>query len=100
MITNLKVTDLSEIITEELRISAKQTHLRINLMQFVDKDTNQIVLFSPSMDVTAYGETEDKAREMMKITIDDLCVDLMNMSSKHREKALREMGWKPKPFKN
>lgn len=66
----------------------------LNIGSFRDKDTKQWVLFSPGLDLTSYGETKEKALEMMQETIHDFFKNLTEMSRRDLEKYLTAIGWK------
>ena len=72
----------------------------IGVLKFIDKDTQQWVYFAPSFDITSYGETEDKAAEMLKSSFND-CIDhMMKLSSKQLEAELTKLGWKHNKLRN
>ena len=80
---------------DSLRIDSNKKHIKagLNLFKFQDKDTHQWVLFIESLDITSYGETENKAQEMLKETIHDYLQFLMSMTVKERDLELNKLGW-------
>lgn len=47
-----------------IKLAAKEIKLLISVYRFIDKDTRQNVLYAPSLELSAYGETEAKAHEL------------------------------------
>lgn len=98
----LKVTPSAGNITiEKLRISRhkRRANATLNVVQFVDKDTKQVVCFVPSVDVSAYGETEHKARRMLDETMSEFFKYLFDLSTEELNAELFRLGWsKPKYF--
>lgn len=70
------------------------------VFKFRDKDTRQIIHYTPSLELTGYGSDETKSFEMLKFSINDFFDHLMSLSSKKREKELNELGWKKSSLKN
>lgn len=54
--------------TDFLRVnkSVKKINGILNVLRFKDKDTLQFIAYCPSLDITGYGENENKASEMLK----------------------------------
>lgn len=65
---------------------------QINLHKFIDKDTEQYVYYSPSLDVTGYGEKEDLALEMVKFQINELFNLWIALAPKKRDIELQKLG--------
>ncbi len=66
---------------------------KLTLFGFIDKDTEQQIIYCPSLDVTGYGETESKAIEMIKFSISEYFDFLMNLSTKKMQEELRDIGF-------
>jgi len=92
----------SENFIDTLRIDHNKRSVKayISILSFIDKDTRQWVYYMPTLDVTGYGETEDKAAEMMKFSIGELFSHLLNLSNKHLQTELSKLGWKKNYFRN
>ncbi|HEY5464929.1 MAG TPA: hypothetical protein VIJ95_16825 [Hanamia sp.] len=73
--------------------SAKKINGLLNVLRFKDKDTQQIIAYCPALDITGYGENENKASEMLKFSIQDFFDYLIDLSSKQIEVELRAIGW-------
>jgi hypothetical protein len=97
---------MSQVISsEQIRKSVPTEHLHINVQKesvsasivaymFKDKDTHQMVLYIPSLEVSAYGDTVDKAKEMAELSIKDCFSFLRSMSSEDLKAYLLNLGWK------
>ncbi|MDR0792654.1 MAG: hypothetical protein LBE82_05060 [Chitinophagaceae bacterium] len=66
---------------------------KCRLVKYIDKDTKQIVCSILSLDITGYGENDDKAIEMIQFSLNDFMDYLMNLSMKNRKKYLKDLGW-------
>lgn len=95
-----EIKDLHPEDKNTLHISNNGGSAGICVYNFIDKDTKQFVAYSPALDISGYGETEEKAQEMMKFAIEDYIKYLTNLSIKEREKELYNLGWKKDRLKN
>lgn len=66
----------------------------LTIFKYTDKDTRQIVLYAPSLELTGYGETEDKAQEMLEFSLDELFEYLIKLSPKYLKSELSKLGFK------
>ena len=59
--------------TEQFHINLRKQYIRYRLsaMKFIDKDTKQHVIYIPSLNISSYGETNDKAEEMMRFCLEE-----------------------------
>ena len=59
---------------DQLRVnkSARKINGHLGILRFIDKDTNQYVIYCPALEVSGYGETKAKATEMIKFSITEL----------------------------
>jgi len=71
-----------------------------NIVCFKDKDTKQFVYFSPGLDISSYGETEQKAMEMFKEAVHAFYESLLKKSRSQIEKELSLLGWKKDKLRN
>ena len=99
--TNFRVTkkkydsDLIHINTKKRRVRGQ-----LSVFMFTDKDTLQTICYSPLLKLSGYGENEEKAREMLNLSIADYFEYLLDMPLKTREAELVELGWEADKFKN
>jgi hypothetical protein len=96
----IEIQNVKGPLKEELHIGKDGIKLVLFVYHFVDKDTKQYVVYSPTLDISGYGNTEDRAQEMMKFSIKDFAIYLNNLSIRDREKELFSLGWEKDKFKN
>ncbi len=72
----------------------------LSLLKYTDKDTNQIIIYIPSLEVTGYGETLEKAQEMIVFSIDDLIKHWLDLPAEQLKRELSKAGWKQDAFRN
>jgi hypothetical protein len=80
--------EILHINTTSGRITAK-----LRKIQYRDKDTRQIVIYLPSVEITGYGTTEKKALEMINFLVDDFFEFLLNMKAVEVNQELIKLGW-------
>jgi hypothetical protein len=87
---------------DTLRISnqGKRFSGHLTILKFIDKDTNQIVAYLPSFNISGYGESKEKAFEMVKFSLDDLFEKLSSLSLNKLREELARYGWKKDIFRN
>lgn len=100
MIELIRSKDLKPEDTLHIASGKSEVRGHVTVWKFTDKDTRQVVLVAPTFDMTSYGETEEKALEMLKQELVTLFEDLVHMSTKKLNEELRKMGWKKDAFRN
>lgn len=83
-----------------LNIRKKEIKCGLSFFRYRDKDTRQIVIFVPALDMTSYGATEEKAQEMMKFSMEEYSHYLTNLPAKKIELELTGLGWKHNALRN
>lgn len=68
----------------------------LNTVKYRDKDTRQIVIYIPALEISGYGATEEKALEMVKFSMDEYFTSLVRSSAKEMERELAKYGWQHK----
>ena len=81
--------------TDTLRVNMNKGKINFhgNVLKYRDKDTRQIVIFIPSLDITGYGATEKKAKEMVSFLMNDFFAWLVKLSHNKIETELIKLGW-------
>lgn len=74
--------------------TTKRVHAYLSILRFKDKDTHQDVCYCASLDLSGYGDTEEKASEMLKFSINDYFQSFGLLSSKQIDAELAKIGWK------
>lgn len=85
---------------ESLKINAKKgkIDIHVNGVSFIDKDTKQIIIYIPSLDISSYGETRTKAEEMLKESFDFFCRHIIALATTEVGKQLAALGWQKSFF--
>lgn len=87
-------------IDEVIRITKEQVKATLAAYKFIDKDTKQIVITIPSIEVSGYGETYEKAEEMAQFSIADYFAFLLSLGRDEIKTELAQCGWKQRLFHN
>ncbi len=83
-----------------ININSQRINFNLNTFKYRDKDTRQIVFYIPSLELTSYGATEEKATEMIKFSIDDYFTFLLTLPTKKLQKELSSLNWNQSILKN
>ena len=90
--------------SDSLRVATKSNETTfeggLSVFKMIDSDTSQHIIYIPALNLTSYGDTYEKAEEMMKFCIGDLFELLGKMTSKKRDEELNKLGWKRNKLKN
>lgn len=94
-ISSLKNTDGGNF----LHIKKGHVKATVAALQFKDADTQQYVIFVPSLSLSGYGETQEKAHEIVKFNMDEFFKYLSSLSENKRDFELASLGWKQNKLK-
>ncbi|MBC7425569.1 MAG: hypothetical protein H7321_03445 [Bacteroidia bacterium] len=97
---NNKKRDEDFIRISSDKLGKKQITGSFRITRFIDKDTNQKIHYIPALELTSYGDTNEKADEMMKQVLNNYFDFLCTLSTKMLRKELLGIGWKQDLFKN
>ena len=86
--------------TLRVNISKKKFTFKGNVLKYRDKDTRQIVIHIPSLDLTGYGATDKKAQEMINFLLVDFFAWLGKQNRDKIDNELRGLGWKRVEYSN
>lgn len=83
-----------------LRIDLKAGIVKGSLsgIVFIDKDTKQYVSYMPALDISGYGETQQKAEEMITFSLTQFFDYLFNLTKSEVDSEMRKYGWKKSIF--
>ena len=100
-ISNFSPSDQHNV-EQSIRINRNTKHVNLKgvVVRFQDKDTKQFILYIPALEISAYGETKEKAEQMFKIALDDFFAYLTALSRNAQEAELRKLGFKQKKLNN
>lgn len=98
-IVNMTVSD-KQLPEDKLRINLNKQNIKLGarLFKYRDKDTRQIILVVPSLQITGYGATEEKAIEMLNFSLNDYFAYLTSLSIGGVDEELVRLGWKHVPY--
>lgn len=82
-----------------INLGKREINASIVAFKFVDKDTNQFVVYIPSLEVSGYGETIEKAIEMLNFSADQCFLHLTSLTHTELKKELARLGWSRTIFK-
>jgi hypothetical protein len=87
---------------ESLRVNLNKQRIKLGarLLKYRDRDTRQIIFFIPSLQITGYGATEEKAKEMLDFSIDEYFLYLVSLSQKKLDEELMRLGWNHVAYAN
>lgn len=85
---------------EQLHINLHKKHINgsITAFKFIDKDTKQTVIYVPSLELSGYGDTIEKAREMTQQSFKDFFDFVVTLSVDELRSYLSNLGWKKTMF--
>jgi len=100
-IFSIKKIDSNKVAKKDLiRINKNRITAELSMLKFIDKDTKQYVFVLPAFDISGYGETEEKALEMLKFVLNEVNNQIITSSQKDRTTFFEGLGWKHAIFKN
>lgn len=96
----IKITSVGKfppkVETLHINKNSKRIKAIVKRIQYRDKDTRQIVIYIPTLEISGYGATEKKAIDMVKFSMDEYFTSLVDLSAKDMEKELAKHGWQHK----
>ena len=96
-----KLSFLKKVVSQDvLRVDLSNERINVSstLIRYRDKDTQQIVLYIPSLDISGYGSTEKRAREILLFSINEFVKHLFRLSQRQLDVELLKLGWKQNKF--
>lgn len=83
---------------ESLKINVKQRKFNAELQAIAFMDGNSHIIYIPSLELSAYGESFEEAHEMMKENLHVFSEDMFECSDQEVDAILSELGWKKEKF--
>lgn len=72
-----------------------------NVIGFIDKYTRQYGIYIPSLGISAYGSTRDKANEMLDVAIESFFEYLLDRSPQQiDDELIQQYGWRKNELTN
>lgn len=80
---------------EVIRINQGKRRVYTRLTHYVYRDieTRQIIVYIPSIEVSAYGQTREKAFEMLKYSMEQFYEYILNLSLRDLNLELKKFGF-------
>jgi len=72
--------------------------LGVRMLQFKDRETNQTIIYIPSLEISAYGESKEKAKSMLNEELKSFSKYLLSLSTKKANEELNSLGWKKQEY--
>lgn len=79
---------------------AKKNSFLLRVKVFSGKEGKIFTMYSPSLNVSGYGNTEAESDESLTLSVDLFCESLSEMNSKQRDQVLTKLGWERVQYKN
>lgn len=83
-------------------IKAGRSIFKLNIVAttviFTDRDTKQIVVYLPSLELSGYGSNIKSAKEMLEFELDELSKYFAQLSDKGLKSNLTKLGWLQNKF--
>ena len=100
-VRKFKNAKATEEAVESLHINRNTGKIAFRLVNYKyrDKDTRQMVIYFPSLELSGYGESEEKAEEMALFSIDEYFKYLIKLAPGTMDKELSVVGWKQRNIK-
>ncbi|MFN8714736.1 MAG: hypothetical protein ACK5Z2_17950 [Bacteroidota bacterium] len=81
-------------------VSKGRIEFWLTIVSYRDQDTRQMVVYSPSLELSGYGETTEKAKAMLQFSVNEFGIFLLSLTSKKMETELNALGWSHDKLKN
>jgi hypothetical protein len=98
----LKKMDNPPAEGDSIRINLQRRELsaQVSAVRFKDRDTRQVIIYIPSMDISGYGDNIDEAESLLKECLNDFFIYLTTLTQKKMDLELSRLGWKKAKFFN
>jgi hypothetical protein len=83
---------------ETLHLDPDNRKFKAQLSAVEFKEDHSFILYLPSLNISAYGDTPEEAHELLRASLAVFSEDLFQMEEKQREEFLADLGWKNKLF--
>jgi hypothetical protein len=83
---------------ELLKLDIKRKVAHIGLRMLVFSRDGQCIVFLPSLNLTAYGDTEKEAVDMLHVVMEDYFDNLFTLTEQQIMQEVKQYGWVRKPF--
>lgn len=84
--------------TEMFRI--KGNKIDFGVVTFEGKEGDVFIVYTPSLEISGYGNTKEEAKKSFDFNISQFCEDLYLLNTKNRDTLLTDLGWSKVKYKN
>ncbi|MGV0828340.1 hypothetical protein ACTS9C_05510 [Empedobacter brevis] len=85
-------------IEDSIRYRRGHISASLTVVSFIEEGSH--IVYSPSLEMSGYGDTEEEAKEMFSYSMEDYFKTLIKLSHKTIEAELRKYGFKQKKYKS
>jgi len=87
---------------DSIRINLHRRELsaQVSAVRFKDRDTNQIIIYIPSLDISGYGDDITEAETLLRESMNNFFIHLTTLTQKKMDAELNRLGWKKAKFFN
>lgn len=87
---------------DSIRINRQRKELsaQVSAVRFKDRDTNQVIVYIPTLDISGYGDNLTEAETLIKECMNDFFIYLTTLTQKKMDAELDRLGWKKERFFN
>lgn len=98
----LKKMDSPPLGGDSIRINRQRKELsaQVSAVRFKDRDTNQVIVYIPTLDISGYGDNLTEAETLIKECMNDFFIYLTTLTQKKMDAELDRLGWKKERFFN
>lgn len=79
---------------QEIKLTRNPNHVRAIVLVYLFADHQYKIAYIPALHLSAYGDTEDEAMEMLNDVLDDYCDELFKLPESAATEELEKYGWK------
>lgn len=79
--------------TFRIDLSKQKIAGNFNALRFIDNDTKQAVIYIPALEISGYGESFEKANEIVKFSVSEFFGYLSKLPQSEIENELHKLGW-------
>lgn len=95
----IKLSETTSINESEFfRVNKNSFLFRIKV--FLGKEGDSCLMYSPSLNLSGYGDTFQEAEKSLFLSVDLFCESLSKVNSKQRDHLLKNLGWAKAELKN
>lgn len=79
---------------QEIKLTRNPNQVCAILLMYLFADHQYKIAYVPALHLSAYGDTEDEAMEMLNDVLDDYCDELFKLPESAISEELKKYGWR------